>query len=328
LCRRPSPASVRRSSSMKSPLRLALALPLPVAGLVRAQPAPPPPPALIQNGSDPGTTPSGFRIYDNQALPDDIEVIKDVAYGHGGAKVLRLNIVRQKQPDGAPRPVILYIPGGGWLTADKDVALGRLAALAQRGYLGASIEFRTVREGVMPAQVEDCKCAVRFLRAHAAAYHLDPDRIGVWGASAGGHLAALLGLTADDATLEGSGGWPEFSSRVQAVSAWYAPSDFRDKDFPPDHPAARLIGGNPRGLPEQAARASPVARVNPHGAPFFLVHGARDPGVPVAESRALAAALQQAGVEVTLLVVPDAGHGFITSAEAEQMLAFFDRHLK
>lgn len=310
--------------------RLLLVLPfcIATAGPVPAQPAPAPAAPLIGDRSDPGVTPSGFRIYNNQALPEDIEVIKDIEYGHGGTKVLKLNVVRQKQQDGKLKPVIVYIPGGGWLRADKDVALGRLAALAQHGYIGVSIQYRTSTEGVLPAQIEDCKCAIRFLRAKAKDYHLDPEHIGVWGASAGGHLAAILGLSASDKELEGTGGSTEHSSRVQAVSAWYAPTDLRGKDFPADHPVSLVLGGNPRDLPQQAAKASPLAYVNKDGAPFFLVHGESDPGVPVEESRVLADALKKAGVEATLLVVPGAGHGFITSAEAEKMLEFFDRHLK
>ena len=318
---------------MKPRLLLTWALGLVAAGSLAAQTPPPPAPAPsapapLDNSTDPGVTPSGFRIYANRALPDDVEVLRDVEFGRGGTKVLRLNLVRPKQADGAPRPVIVYLPGGGWLRADKDVALGRLAALVQHGYLGVSIQYRTSAEGVMPAQIEDCKCAIRFLRAHAAEYRLDPDRIGVWGASAGGHLAALLGLSADHPELEGTGGWAEFSSRVQAVSSWYGPTDLRGMDFPADHPASLLLGGNPRDLPAKAAQASPITYVHPGAPPFVLVHGAQDPGVPVSESRNLEMALHQAGVEATLVVVPNGGHGFITSAETEQMLAFFDRHLK
>jgi acetyl esterase/lipase len=297
------------------------------AAAVWAQPPPAPPPGTPPNA--PAVTASGFRIYDNQHLPDDIEVIRDIVYGQGGALTLKLNIVRQKNQAGPPRPVIVYFPGGGWVTSDKEVATGRLAALAQHGFTGVAVRFRTSGEGKFPAQIEDSKCAIRFLRAKAAAYHLDPDRIGVWGASAGGTLAALLGTTPGLAALEGTGGWPEYSSRVQAVSAWYPLADFRGIEAPdPENYLHRLFGASPHAVPGLAALASPLVHVTGDSAPCYVVVGDREAPVLVRDGAALVTALQLARVEATLLMVPEAGHGFITATEAEQMLGFFQRHLQ
>jgi len=161
-----------------------------------------------------GATASGFRIYDNQGIPDDIEVIRDIVCGVGGEKILKINIIRQKKQGTKLLPVIVYLPGGGFLRSDKEVATGRLAALAQRGYIGVAAQYRTSSEAPFPAQIEDAKCAIRFLRAKAKDYNIDPDHIGVWGASAGGLLAGLLGTTEGISRLEGKGGWGEYSSRV------------------------------------------------------------------------------------------------------------------
>jgi acetyl esterase/lipase len=298
------------------------------AACIGAEPPPATPPSATSPEA-PRITPSGFRLYDNDRIPDDIEVIKDVIYGQGGALPLRLNIVREKNQAGPPKPVIIYLPGGAFLTSDRNVATGRLAALAQRGFIGVAVQYRTSSEGKFPAQIEDCKCAVRFLRAKAADYHLDPDRIGVWGASAGATLAALLGTTDGRAELEGSGGWSGFSSRVQAVSAWYGSFDLRGADIAdPENPVFRWFGVNPHAVPERAKLASPLAQISPTSAPFFAVVGDRDHPSVLKQSELMVAALKEAGAEATLLVVPGYGHGFITATEAEQMLAFFTRHLK
>jgi acetyl esterase/lipase len=211
-----------------------------------------------------------------------------------------------------------------------------LAPFVQRGYFGATIDYRLSQEAKFPAQIEDCKCAIRFLRAKAKEYNLDPDRIGVWGSSAGGHLVALLGVTASAKELEGTGGWAEFSSRVNAVCDWYGPSNFSTiGDFPshidrrlPTCPEARLIGGALQENKEKAARASPITYVSKDAPPFLIMHGDKDNTVPFHQSEELYDALKKAGVDVTFHPVKGAGHGFGGPEIMKMVSEFFDGHLR
>lgn len=192
------------------------------------------------------------------------------------------------------------------------------------------------RTAIYPAQIEDCKAAIRFLRAHAAEYGIDPKRIGVWGASAGGHLVALLGTTGNIRDFD-VGENLDQSSAVQCVVDWFGPADFLtiSADDPrvaqsPDNPIAKLLGGPIATHQEEARRASPVSFVGKESAPFLIMHGDRDPLVPLDQSRELNAALQKAGVESTLEVLPGAGHGgagFGTPEKLEKILNFFQKHL-
>ena len=194
-------------------------------------------------------------------VPDDVEMLRNVTFGKGGNQVLAMHILRPKTSPKNPLPVLVYINGSAWGRDNKDMAIGRLIATAQQGYFGATIQVRTTGEAVFPAQIEDAKCAIRYLRAKAGEYHLDTERIGVWGDSSGGHLASLVGTTAVVKEFEGKGGWPEFSSRVQAVCAYCPAVDFLAPDWPerhcigPNGPAFRLLGGDPqfaRNLKAQA----------------------------------------------------------------------------
>jgi acetyl esterase/lipase len=138
-----------------------------------------------------------------------------------------MHIVRPKptSPAVKPMPVIVWIHGGAWIGGSKDSGIPLLLPFAKRGYFCASISYRFSKEAKFPAQIEDCKCAIRFLRAKAKEFNIDTERIGVWGESAGGHLAAMLGTAGDVKEFEGSGGWEGFSSRVSAVCDWFGPSD-------------------------------------------------------------------------------------------------------
>ena len=236
-------------------------------------------------------------------LPADVEVIRDVEYGTGGGQPLRMHVLRPRTLPAEPLPVVVFVGGR------NDYVLPQLARLVQRGYCCATIEFRIGEQAAFPAPLEDCKCAIRFLRAKAAAYRINPDRIGVWGPSAGGHLAALVGTTGDIKELEGRGGWPEHSSRVQAVVDWFG------------------LSGYLREVPE----ASPVKYVTPDDPPFLIMHGDRDKLVPIQISEDLYAGLNKAGVEATFKVVRGAGHGgpAFSSRECTELLdSFLDRHLK
>jgi acetyl esterase/lipase len=204
----------------------------------------------------------------------------------------------------------------------------------------ASIGYRLSGDALFPAQIEDCKAAIRWLRAHAKEYGLNPARFGVWGSSAGGHLVVLLGT---------SGGVKEFdvganldqSSRVQAVCDYYGPTDLlqmdahalpsaRLKHDPANSPESRLIGGAIQENKEKAARVNPITYVTPDDPPFLIVHGDADPTVPIHQSQLLFEALKKAGVSVHFHTIKGAGHGqgFGGRELDEMVTGFFDRCLQ
>lgn len=232
-----------------------------------------------------------------------------------------------------PLPLVVWIHGGAWQMGNKDNCPAM--AMTRHGYAAASIDYRLCQQAVFPAQIHDCKGAIRFLRANAAKFNLDPNRIGVWGASAGGHLAALLGTTAGNKELEGAVGDNEgVSSEVQAVCDFFGPSDFisfADANLPiaeaATSPLTRLLGGPVSKKRELAALASPVTHASKNAAPFLIMHGDKDTTVPLQQSQALHKALQAAGAESTLKVIPGAGHGFGGADIALAVAAFFDKHL-
>lgn len=257
-------------------------------------------------------------------------VFRNLEYSRTGSRSLMLDVYRPGKSD-EPFPLVIWIHGGGWHSGSRTPCPA--AWLVQHGYAVASIDYRLSREATFPAQIVDCKAAIRWLRAHAAEHGIDPDRVGVWGASAGGHLAALLG-TAGDVPLFDSPENPEHSSRVQAVCDFFGPtylvlSGTRDEMGRVGmESVTRLLGGPAGNLYEKAALASPATFVTPDDPPFLIVHGSRDPVVPLAQSRLLFDALQNAGVDATLHVVEGAGHGFRNFGVNDMVLGFFEKHLK
>lgn len=261
-----------------------------------------------------------------------IRELRDLPYVTDGHERQRLDLFLPAEP-GAARPLVLWIHGGGWHEGSKKDAPGR--ALLAKGYAVASVGYRLSQHAVYPAQIEDCKAAIRWLRAHAREYGIDPARIGVWGASAGGHLAALLGTTGNIRTFD-VGEHLEQSSEVRCVLDWFGPTDFLNYGEPrktldsPESAISRLIGGAVTENPEKARRASPVYFVHPKAAPFLIMQGDQDSLVPLQQSERLHAALQQAGVESHLEVLPGAKHGggeFTSPASLRLMGDFFGRHL-
>ena len=275
-------------------------------------------------------------------LPPGVKVIRDIPYVPGGHERQRLDLYlpEQRVPDGKSLPVIIWVHGGAWLGGDKSncPALGYVA----RGYAVASVGYRLSQHATFPAQIHDCKAAVRWLRANAKEHGLNADRFGVWGPSAGGHLVALLGTAGDVKELEGDlGKHHGTSSRVQCVIDWFGPTDLtamarqappngRINHDAPDAPEARLIGGPVQENKDKAAKANPITYVTKNDPPFLIFHGTADDIVPFGQSELLEQALRAAGVEVTFVPVEGAGHGggkFNDADVRERMEAFFDRHL-
>ncbi len=261
-------------------------------------------------------------------LPPGVELLRDVEFGKGGERPLKLNLVRPKVPPADPMPVVVWIHGGAWLGGNRDGGIGSAAQWAQKGYLGVSIEYRLSSEATFPAQIEDCKCAIRFLRAKAKEYHIDPDRIGVAGHSAGGHLAALLGTSADLPELEGKGGWPEFSSAVQAVCDISGPASFDGWGNKTHGAVQKLLGGTVSEKPELAALASPATHAKKSSPPFLIIHGDKDDVVPIRQGQAMHAALEKAGGNSTLMVIEGGSHHPYGPKTSAAIHAFFDKYLK
>ncbi|MBI1895980.1 MAG: alpha/beta hydrolase [Acidobacteria bacterium] len=262
---------------------------------------------------------------------------RDLVYASTPEKELKLDLYLPEDLPPQPLPLVIWIHGGAWRAGGKENAPS--LRLVPHGYAAASISYRLSQEAGFPAQIEDCKAAVRWLRAHAAEYNLDPNRFAVWGGSAGGHLVALLGTSGDVRELEGKLGNDGVSSRVQAVVDYFGPtrlarmsqSPSRLDHDAPDSPESQLIRATVQQNAGLARRADPLSYVSKDDPPFLIVHGDSDLTVPLEQSELLDAALKRAGVESRLLVLPGAGHGgreFSTAETMKQVADFLARHLK
>ncbi len=249
-------------------------------------------------------------------LPPGVTAHRNLAYVEDGHVRQQLDLYLPASPENKPLPVILWVHGGGWQGGSKDMCLPLRLGWVAQGYAVASIGYRLSDTATFPAQIQDVKAAVRWLRAHAARFNLDPARFAAWGSSAGGHLVALLGTTGGVAEFD-VGADSGQSSRVQAVVDYYGPSDFARFAGTPgytshdrtDSPESRLIGGAVTEHPAKAAAASPVTYVTPDDSPFLILHGTADPTVPASQSEALHTALTKAGVPSSLHLLPGARHG-------------------
>jgi acetyl esterase/lipase len=205
--------------------------------------------------------------------------------------------------------VILH--GGGWTKGCKEDLRFVARGFSERGYVAMTVSYRLAPQHKFPAPLNDAKCAVRWLRAHAAGYRVDPDRVGVMGFSAGAHLALLMGVTEPTDGLEGDGGYPEQSSRVQAVVNLMGPTDLHRGGWPAvtDQLLADLLGGGRDQIPAAYWAASPVAYVHRGAAPVLTFHGTNDPLVPYDQAKVLHASLRQARVSSRLETIKGKGHG-------------------
>lgn len=259
---------------------------------------------------------------------------KDVEYVPGGHERQKLDISLPVEHGDKPLPLIIWIHGGAWQAGSKANCPAK--RFVSKSYAVASINYRLSQHAIFPAQIEDCKAAVRYLRANAAEYGFDPNRFGVWGASAGGHLVALLGTTGDVKEFE-KGQNPDVSSRVRAVCDYFGPTDFSkmssfwsrmDHDAA-DSPESRLIGGAVQQNKEKCRRANPITYVTSDDPPFLIVHGDKDPLVPHNQSEILYKALQKAGVKTKFHTVAGGGHGGFKDPAVQKMFEdFFEKRVK
>lgn len=267
-------------------------------------------------------------------IPDGVTLLPDLPYREGNAK-WKLDLAMPKAPADKLRPAIVFVHGGGWRSGDKGTGQWRSLPLdyARNGYVCVSLNYRLTDEAPFPACVEDVKCAVRWLRANATQYGVDPNRIGAYGNSAGAHLVAMLGLVGPDAKLEGDGPYLDQSSLVQAVCCSATPTDFENWGAPGKSFRAEstLLPGPVETLADRKKQASPISYVAANAPPFLIIHGTADGTVPFAQGKRFADALKQAGAkDVTFVSFDDAGHGVFGQHSEEThpaMAEFFARTL-
>jgi acetyl esterase/lipase len=289
-----------------------------------------------------GQAPSGpaADVPSRTLIPETVRVAKNITYCTGGGHALLMDLYLPRTPRSNAIPGVVWVHGGGWRIGSKENAPFAIA-LAARGMVAASINYRLSGEAQFPAAIEDVKCAIRYLRANAHLWGVDSDRLGIAGSSAGGQLALLAGTAPESAHLEGSGGWPDVSSRVSAVVSWFGPSDFSvgpeafERGKGPSIIA--FLGGRPVDKPENYLRASPVTWVAKGDPPILIFHGDQDTTVPFDQSVRMMRAYRKAGLHVKLVRVHNAGHNFTPAGSrairpsieqiTELSLRFFENNL-
>jgi acetyl esterase/lipase len=276
----------------------------------------------------------------NTALPDTVKSILDILYADTTTAAQRLDLYFPAKPGNEkPLPVIVFIHGGAWMSGNKNSGRAKVQSFVSSGrYAAASVEYRLSREARWPAQIEDCKAAIRWIKGHAKEHNFDPEKIAVWGTSAGGHLVAMLGVSGGVKELEGTlGKYLDQNSRVACVADYFGPTDLLGiGGFPSQiahndakSPESQLIGGPVQENKDQARSASPVHFVSRDDAPTFLAHGTDDKLVPFQQSVEFEAALKKSAVPVYMQTITGGGHGGFEGPELNKRLEmFFDKYLR
>ena len=269
-----------------------------------------------------------------------MKVERNVPYVEKGHPNQVLDLFLPEKPSDKPLPLMIWIHGGAWMGGNQ--ANPPVLYLMKKGFAVASIQYRMSGDAQWPAQAHDCKAAIRFLRANAEKYNLDPNHFGVGGDSAGGHLAAFVGTSGDVKEMEGDLGHPDVSSRVQAAVDWFGPTDLLlmgqqsgpnsvEQHDDANSPESRLLGGQVQEKRDLAKTANPLTYIDKSDPPFLIMHGDNDQIVPLAQSVILAKALIDAGVEVTMQTIPGAMHEgpeFHTPESQRLIEEFLSRKLK
>jgi len=288
-----------------------------------------------------------LSAFDPPALPAGTLVIRDIEFASTPEGKLRLDVYRATEPASDALPVVLFLFGGGWMSGDRNQFQAlELQRLIDRGYALVSCDYRYSTEAIFPAQIHDVKAAIRWIRVNAESQGFDASRLAVIGASAGGHLAALAGTSGDVELLDGDlADWTpderHQSTRIQAVVDFFGPVDLAV--YEQQHRANGLgasnrlwfldllVGGPVAQHPELVRMLNPISYIDSSDPPFLIIHGDRDPVVPIQQSEMLAAALDSAGVAVTLRRIEGGDHGrsdpFTSAALFEEIMDFLDRSL-
>jgi len=269
-----------------------------------------------------------------QPLPLGVQLTPDIVYD-GDHEAQKLDLYLPPDSDGL-RPAIVFVHGGGWRSGDKQKGQWRAlpAAYAAAGYVTISVNYRLSDVAPHPAQINDVKTAVRWLRAHAEKYRVDPNRVGAYGNSAGAHLVTMLALVQAEDGLEGDGPNQEQSSAVQAVVSSATPTDFLHwpTDWNSYKVVSTMLGDSPAAAPQTAKQASPITYARADAPPLLFIHGTADRTVPKEQTDRLVAALREAGAEdVRYMIFDGEGHGVFQSQRLltyPAMRAYFDDKLE
>jgi len=252
-----------------------------------------------------------LRAQDEQKSDPKIRFEKNLVYGKGGDQDMMLDLALPDAKE--PRPCIVCVHGGGWRSGQRQDFTPIIKLLAEKGFVAATVSYRLTPKHQFPAQIEDCKAAVRWLRANADKYQIQKDRFGALGASAGGHLVCLMGTADAAAKLEGNGGNPEQSSQVQAVVSFFGPTDFVNKTWTKeveDFFLVPFLGGSFEEKKDLYRKCSPLEYVTKDAPPFLFFHGTKDTLVGIENSQKLAKKLQGVGVAAELVTMEGDGHGW------------------
>jgi acetyl esterase/lipase len=283
---------------------------------------------------------ASFQVSLQIGFADENDVIKesDIVYGKGGDVDLKLDLARPAKAKGR-LPALIFIHGGGWHSMSKGEYYSDIYVAAKRGYVAVTIDYRltSVKDNgkvkyPFPAQVHDVKCAVRWLRANARKYKIDPKRIGVVGWSSGGHLSLMLGLTDPFHGLEGECGNMKYSSHVQAVVSLAGITDVRSQYedvFSSHRYITDFIGGTPEEMPERYTEASPLTYLSKDDPPTLTIQGDKDFVVSPSQAELLDKRMNEVGATHTLIMKKDVGHtGLVNFFVDNEVWDFFDEHLK
>ena len=266
------------------------------------------------NAPMPSASPAPSATPIQTGVSNASNVLRGVVYCTSGGVALTMDIYRPSHSSSGSVAAVLYVHGGGW--EHGDASLGGVNALIahdlnERGILVAAVNYRLAPQNQWPAQIEDVKCAVRYLRANAQRYGINPSEIGAWGGSAGGHLVSMLGTAGPSAGFD-TGQYLQESSSVQAVVDMFGPADLTAGGWGAYATSVvqQVFGVTPGQDNGVLAKASPVTYIQPNDPPFLIFHGVSDAVVPPSQSQELAARLQAAGDSAALVIVQNAGHGF------------------
>jgi len=275
-----------------------------------------------------------------KTMGSEIDKLENISYISGGNLADRahlLNIYSPKDAQGKSLPLIIYVHGGAWIGRPNG-SPAWVERFAKEGYAVAIVYYRLAQEGIFPSQMEDLNNALRFLKGNADKLHIDGTHFGLWGSSAGGHLVALMGTSANSAALDFSGD-KTISRDVQAVCDMSGPTNlyllgtqnYPLKQWDTSSPGAALsllLGGTAASQKEKALQASPDTYVSAGDPPFLVIHGINDVIVPVEQSDLFVEELQKAGIDTTYMRLPGFGHDVEKGKNLDAVLAFFNKHLK